>query len=217
MQLKRKMQIVAGWTALIVLGFAIRYLATLQIPQPRLPSANPLLLGLMIGIFLLPSPLPLRGGRNRFIWIVVLLFGWFAFSWYADSAANKAFQDPNPQFLRQYAQRSLEFLIFVFLWIIAFPENECSTNSKIALYSGRVLAALVGVLAAGLWGHGLYEISERAGYRGALGLGMLQVRLVNAACILYILLVLRKFLPKTLTESGGWPALHRVIRLTHVD
>lgn len=147
---------------------------------------------------------------KRWLWSLVLLVGWIFLEARAIFALRQVIQSPTHELIVHYAGRSLEFIVFVFVWTFLFPlrRGVAVESSAHRLY----------------WNLGLFAACMVAGYFGihaTLGtqywsepsvdqLRTLQLLIARGVLMLYGLLVIRVFLPVTLSQIRSGSESHKI-------
>jgi hypothetical protein len=144
---------------------------------------------------------------KRMVWTIGSLISWILLASQADTAARLAFLDPTQQHLISYVVRSLVFILFLFLWITAFPifgapeakDHSTTPRPRHTKYLWRVTAVIVGLSigAVGLWRTQLL-LQDRE-ISGTQKFNAIQAPSILILLVLYIALVTRRFL---------WPGLY---------
>jgi hypothetical protein len=149
------------------------------------------------------APAERRGGvRARLIWTTVSAIGWVVFDLRGASAAQLAFLTPSTESLSRYEFRSLEFFLFVYIWIVAFPIFRTSSGevairslSKRRLITQGVIFLGSAVAFALLAAHSVENLRHAQLLSALEEFRLLQALLVRATVAIYALLVIRWVTP----------------------
>jgi hypothetical protein len=138
--------------------------------------------------------------KKRLLWTTISFTCWLLLDLRAAGAARMAASDPSTSWMTRYEARSLEFLVFLFLWITVFPIVHSSAEDAASAVSHRrlangifIVAASIVALAVAYWAQPLFQHSSVLTTPSKFHL--LQALLVRLAPLLYILLVIRRFTP----------------------
>lgn len=147
--------------------------------------------------------------KKRLFWTTVSCVSWFLLESRAVAAAHSAMLEPTTRSMTRYAISSWAFLAFLFFWIVGFPifhslgeEVRVLTSPKLRLYARGILI-VVGSLIGWYGVDRTRQCLHDPVLSGADQFRLLQALLVRAVLVLYVLLLVRRFLPVTMSRLGG--------------
>lgn len=143
-------------------------------------------------------------------WTVVPAVIWFLLYGRARAIAQRITERATVELLQSYGLLSIEFLVFVLLWIVSFPDDGPFALAPLNVrLLWRVFLLVIGC-AVGFW-----EIPQAlrlllsSSTTGLAGFIAFQTWLASAGCFLYALLVARRFLPRVIYEFLREPNFQR--------
>jgi hypothetical protein len=139
--------------------------------------------------------------KRRFFWSIASVIGWLLLETRAIAAAHAAALEPATHSMIRYAISSWAFLAFVLCWIVGFPildlpvEDARLFASKKLRFFGRGILIFIASLLTWYGMRRTQELLFDPGLSGLEQFHLLQALLVRAVVALYILLIIRRFLP----------------------